>query len=176
MDAHKRKTIMERLSVSQLAFFLGCELGRHEPNMHDLSETILSKKKLSINTLSLLEDGILNGYQPILRPLSYMTNDEAIHITKLALNIHHNTDLTNETYFSFTKSDKEVKIKAHYYNTMLESYDDDIVTIDNSFDISHNEHSLSVFNQPEIFQYLIQQQFDVFGWIKDKLALDKTKL
>lgn len=111
--------------------------------------------------------------KPLLRPLSTMTDDEAIRITKLALDIHVETDMTTISIIPY--SDGRINIKAHYYHTVLESYIDDIVTIYDCFDISYTEHSLSVFNQPHIFQYLIQCQFDIFGWIKSGIALDKTK-
>lgn len=115
----------------------------------------------------------ISHIKPYLRLLKDMTDEESIRITKMALDIHAETDMTTISIIPY--SDGEIKIKAHYYNTMLESYDDDIVTITDSFDVSHNKHSLSAFNQPQIFQYLIQCQFDIFNWIKSGTALDKTK-
>ena len=125
--------------------------------------------------ITLIDDNAIDWVKPILFPLSAMTDEQAIHITKLALNIQDG-HITDNTTFAVKIDDEEIKIKAHYYNTALESYDDDIVIINDSFDISYSKYSLSAFNQPQIFQYLIQCQFDVFGWIKEKIALDKTKL
>lgn len=124
---------------------------------------------------TLMEDDAIDWVKPILRPLKAITRDEAIHIAKLALDIKE-YQITNMTAFTVHDNiEGEIRIKAHYYDTLLERYDDDTVTIDESFDVWHNQE-LSVFNQPHIFQYLIQQQFDVFGWIKSEIALDKSKI
>lgn len=125
---------------------------------------------------TLIEDQAIDWVKPLLLPLSEMTQEQIIHIAKLALDIRHNTDLTNETHFSFNRADGGIKINAHYYDTLLESYSDGIVTIEEDFYISHSCYNLAPHNQPEIFQYLIQNQFDIFNWIQDGTALDKSQI
>lgn len=133
-------------------------------------------KKLSPALLEvLIQDQAIDWVKPLLYPLEAMTDEQAIHIAKLAMNIQ-DSQITNMTTFTVIHNEDEIKIKSHYYDQILERYDDDIVIIDDCFDISYNKYSLSAFNQPHIFQYLIQQQFDIFNWIKDSIALDKSNI
>lgn len=143
------------------------------------STWILHNKKEVLTPLfmkTLMEDGAIDWVKPLLRPLGSMTDDECIHISKLALDIQdsHITDMTTFSVVPFEGD--EVKIKAHYYDTLLETYVDATVNISDDFYITHSCYNLAPHNQPQIFQYLIQQQFDVFGWIPSEIALDKTKM
>lgn len=125
---------------------------------------------------TLMEDDAINWVKPLLRPLESMTSDEALHIAKLCLDIN-DSDITDKTYiYSTPFKDGAISIKAHYYHHTLESYVDDIVTIEYDFYIYYSRHYFAPNNQPQIFQYLIQQQFDVFNWIENGIALDKTKI
>ncbi len=110
---------MERLTVQDLAMFLGCDLKHNDLDYLDgeLTPELLAK---------LHTEQRWKFYKPILRPLSDMTDEE-------------------EKYL------RDALISA----------------------LSQEEHQRQV---AENFKYLIQKHFDVFGWIKKGLALDKTKL
>lgn len=130
-------------------------------------------RKLSPALLEvLIQEQAIDWVKPILRSLSSMSDDECTHISKLCLNVKEGCF----NHAIIMRHDDKINIHVNYYDTSMDEIAKDIVTIRSDFDIHHSDHMFSPFNQPHIFQYLIQQQFDIFNWIKDGIALDKTKL
>ncbi len=93
--------------------------------------------------------------KPILRPLSDMTEDEAIRVTGLS-----------EYAPNFTI----VKVTRNEYKDLIVSWKglDDVPKEFNA--------TGELFFCAEQFQYLLSKHFDIFGLIEDGLAIDKTKI
>jgi hypothetical protein len=130
---------------------------------------MLNGKKMELTPtfmITLMEDRAIDWVKPLLRPVQDMTDDEAIHIAKLCLNIKEENFLSA---LVLRHADNEINVKVDYHDTELftnESEKDentiskDVVTIPSDFCIHHSEYLFAPENQPQIFQYLIQQQFD----------------
>ena len=150
------------LTPQKLALFLGCDTP--EGKLIGVTEWACY-----IGTEHISKSISIQNVKPILRKLDSMTDDEAIHIAKLSLSVK---DVCFR-HAIIMRHDDEINIYTHYYNTSIDEEDKDIVTIQNDFDIYISDNFFSAHNQPQIFQYLTQCQFDIFGWIDKNIALNK---
>lgn len=136
-----------------ISFYIGCECiydwGR-EPNV-ELKGKITPKIIESIY----YNDGEVRWVKPLLRPLSDMTEEEAIEVTKPIV------------IYGYTE--------GRSYETYRNSFGQIVV----SWGISHLERYVPQSEQhytTEQFIYLIKQGFDIFGLIESNQAVDKTKI
>lgn len=91
----------------------------------------------------------------LLRPLSDMTEDEAIEVARVS------------------------EWPPHFRNPKVErnKYNDLIVTWDGMTEGGETVNATGdMFYCAEQFTYLLSKHFDLFGLIEDNLAIDKTKL
>ena len=93
-------------------------------------------------------------FKPLLRPLSDMTEEEAVELAKLS---------------EYEPDFNDVKIERNKYNDIIVSW-------------QGNNESREVFNSTgelfycaEQFVYLLSRSFDLFGLIESGQAIDKTK-
>lgn len=154
---------MEKLTVKDLAMFIGCKcwFGKRE-GFAGIGDIISPK------VLGYVEQGF--NCKPILRPLSDMTEEEAIEIAKI---IYGQPDSVKWKVESNKYKKALLVYRRHYQKRFviclesgeIECYDMD--GVDESKDIYMNQHFVT--------KYLILKQFDVFGWIEKGLAIEKTK-
>lgn len=98
------------------------------------------------------------GYKPILRPLSDMTEEEAIELVKLSEWSQYGTHPLIREYRTFRNSFGQIVV---------------------SWGESHREKNVPVDKtvfRPQEFLYLLKQGFDLFSLIESGQAINKTKL
>jgi hypothetical protein len=153
---------MTKLTVQDLAMFIGCEMQMHIPNpvwidtkfpMYKLFGVDISKEKVLLASFS----GVAMWYdltktetcgweyiKPILRPLLSMSEDETLEYDSIA-------SFWNEGI------SEDYKRQFHYKVPNMLNIPDARFSVDG-------------------LKYLISKQFDVFRWIEKGLAIDKTKI
>lgn len=119
-------------------------------------------------------------WKPILRPLSSMTDDEAVTVSKMATHLHENESwnlvkidriskgmirvyFTDKWTFDFTK-DYYVKVSPYPLQGVFESKGNEII---------HQHH----YQFPlDAYMYLLSKHFDLFGLHEAGLCLYETDL
>jgi hypothetical protein len=129
------------------------------------------------------DDGELyNDPKLLLRPLSDMTEEEALYITVLALNSELDEPIiADEIDFTLNRSDGGLLMDANaaiVLEVTCRCWEGQ-VAIRNNSDIElweyEGQHPLSTSNQVEVFRYLLSKGFDLFGLCEAGLAIDRTK-
>lgn len=166
-----------KLTEKQLSLYLGVKCNNPNYILESVSISgicLLSCDSRMHGALPSTVNCNLEAIRPILRPLSDISDKEAIHIAKLCLNIREEKDFIRAEVVRDIGT--EINIKVSYTDNIVDGISEDVVTIEDDFDIYHSENFFCAHNQTQIFQYLIQCQFDIFNWIGDGTALDKTKI
>ncbi len=180
---------MKKELKDYLHLYLGCDVidtdGNRKLKFHCMVD---GKPFVKIDTITTEE--FFTPMKLLLRPLSDITEEEGIHIARLALH-----DYINMKWFMnalrFGKFADTDKIPFQFEK---EKYDDDDelgecwkahmnipdteigITIWEDFNVQvHDDDIFEVSNQVEITHYLLQRGFDIFLLIPAGLALDKTK-
>lgn len=151
---------MEKLSVQDLAMFLGCKIEVYYPkprwintthphynlvgvNMKTNEVCLESSASVSLWYSIVKEKDYWEYMKPVLRQFSDMTEDEVFEFaTIIGFWVEGTTEeyIRKRTYTVISQLEKEVRCP------------------------------------PDGVKYLISKHFDIFGWIEKGLALDKTKL
>ncbi len=127
--------------------------------------------------------GIMEDVFPILRPLSDITDEELLHCGKLICAIPNHESGVFEHKFRRTSN----TVGIHYTSPHFTSLN--YFSIFNETDSKAGHVELGWFEgmdkrkkelwkvggSHELTRYLVTQGFDIFGLIKEKLAVDKTK-
>lgn len=117
--------------------------------------------------------------RPILRSVLSITNEEIIEVANMALG-YGNQKMENPSVYRYNDDginciavveNSEEEIDSYY---QLSKLNYDWIEMDSSFTVRVVHNTLCGMN--EITKYLISKQFDIFGWIKEGLALDKDKI
>jgi hypothetical protein len=115
----------------------------------------------------------IEGVKPILRRLEDMTEEEALHIGKLAM---FDRDMNYpDSDFKVEKTWAAIEVPTTYSVRISNDWFEKEIRIGfNTGNIwyANNEINERIFNQPVIFHYLLRQHFDLFGLIPVGLALD----
>lgn len=142
-----------KLTVQDLAMFLGCEVRTGEK---------------TIGTLSLYNiQGVANNrWDPILRPISDITDEEKKEIYHLIFNRPF-PDSGRILFFP------EKTTNAHPRWVLMSGIDRLGIELNGTIwadcDLSHMKH-----NQHMVTKLMISKHFDVFGWIEKGLAISKV--
>lgn len=114
--------------------------------------------------------------KPYLRRWSNITSEELTHILQLALNIPKESWSGNVYYSALDPFSDRYIIKAEVNNTHC------TLTLNDVFDVKlysadllgkGGDKQYPVENALKIVLYLIEQDFDLFGWIEQDIALPK---
>lgn len=142
------------------------------------------------------------GIKPIFRPLSDISDGEAVELFNIGRGAHSDNKIdevkrmaTNEFYlrtgiaeylFGFWSGhDNDVRVPIGYTFYIKRYYISEDLSVSNSgiesspshfTPIKNEDKIVSCKNQTELFRYLLSKGFDLFGLIEAGLAIDKTKL
>lgn len=109
----------------------------------------------------------LGNYKPILRPLSDITEEEAIEVFKMCSLF----DLS-ECVFEFGEN-YETWINAEKDGRVIDA----IKFVGDNIEMMNNKDGFSAINPISgVTKYYLSKHFDLFGLIDAGLAIDKTKL
>jgi hypothetical protein len=141
-----------------LHLYLGCQCEHNcWSNIEDDYE-IVEGRRISLLDASMLHEELEEwcfDIKPILRPLSDMTEEEAIECAKLS---------EWEPHF------RDVKVERTAYGDLLVKWDG-MVEGGEQQNVTGD-----MFYCAEQFQYLLSKSFDLFNLIPEGLAIEKTKL
>jgi hypothetical protein len=115
--------------------------------------------------------------KPVLRRLEDMTEEEALHIGKLAM-FDRDMKYPNSDY-TVEKCGVTIELPTTYSVRINNDWFEKEIRIGfNTGNIwyANNEINERIFNQPVIFHYLLRQHFDLFGLIPAGLALDSKTI
>lgn len=161
---------MKKLTVNELALYLGCEVEVQFKDMCDNNKLV--KEKRNLNTLTLTYFDLYELFKPILRPLSDITEEEAIEVLKICLPYAELLEVS-EDFERFQKDDEEARIYYWHESQTIDegtTYTEEALTI--SFDTcdvySHWGHTN---NFHSITAFLLTKHFDLFNWIEQGLAI-----
>jgi hypothetical protein len=137
---------MEKLTVQDLAMFIGCEI-KHSQDLRD-DEGILTPEKLA----KLHTEDRIRFFKPILRPLSDITEEDIIECIK-----SFDKGLSDFPEFKIVGQDNSdwIYIEVGYEDTEC--------------CWRPSTQNMSV----DIFKYLISKHYDVFNWLEKGLAIDR---
>lgn len=161
----------KELTVADLALYLGCEvLFENEVYvLEGVNERVARPYQICIGPWVKIKD-----VKPILRPLSDMSDKELLEFAELC------------TYANGFEIEKAVavnykRVKCLFGDGWNQQVEYLIVnesgeTWYTSYFNNEEAGGRNVVNQHEQTIWLIRHQFDIFGWIKSGLAIDKTKI
>jgi len=137
--------------VDVLHLYLGCEGKNHNGETIDLTS----------RTLNLIWCNVI-GFKPILRPLSDMTEEEALIYFSLPLK----SIILKKNVYAESISFNYKWVNPKYASNNQDSFSYSEVGIGNGF---------QSFTQKQ-FLFLLKRGFDLFGLIESGQAIDKTTL
>lgn len=147
---------MEKNIKDYLHLYLGCECEHNSWEIgRDEVPTYFSQgRKISNLDEGMLSESELFEIKPILRPLSDMTEEEAVEVAKES---------------EWTPHFRDVKVERNRFGDIIVSWD--------GMAESREEFNATgeMFYCSEQFIYLLSKHFDLFNLIESGLALDATK-
>jgi hypothetical protein len=145
----------KQLTENQLALFLDCQAlftYAGEPNP-------MMTAAINYDRLIAYSKGGFDSIKPILRPLRDITEEEAKHIYHSIKNYQSEKSVKEDIEY-MTEKDPDYKWSyVEQFNTCHEYYEP----------ILYNDAGNS-----SVWFYLLSRGFDLFNWIEQGLAIDKT--
>jgi hypothetical protein len=160
---------MEKLSGDDLKYVVG-----YEAHIYNAKGKVPHRELLTFSSLQYYCSEVYSKYydiKPIVRPLSDIKEEELIEIAKI---IYGQPDSVKWKVEFNKYRNCHLIYRRHYSKRFtfccesgeIECYEMDAV--DECKDVYMNQHFVT--------RYLISKQFDLYGWIKKGLAIDKTKV
>ncbi len=137
-----------------------------------LTATFLLRYGTSSNGISWI-DYLLKNAKPVLRPLSDMTEMEIVFLLNMVYKNIYGYGADIQECGMFSENDDAVGYKC------VDRLNDDEIgfTIEIERGVEYSTNGIhSIVNQFEITKELLRMGFDIFGLIKSKQAVNKTKI
>lgn len=172
---------MKTLTAKELALYLGCEI--------EYTDSRRGKVYTELKPHALEFPTVWPNLKPILRPLSDMTAEEAEEFALLCMNSKcppegYETIESDEIQIEFIKDDGGNMLDADvelYIGVACRCFDGSVLIMkDGRIGICEedepSENMIPVHDAYGTVTYLLSKYFDLFGWIEQGLAIDKTKI
>lgn len=149
-----------------LHFYLGCDVKTHK-GIEKFVGINWDSKEYPIITLA-YASSVYGAYkrteiEPILRPLTSITDQEAIEIANMVAEYE-----CGSTEWLIERSHTCIILKCGHYSVTIFTYE---VIV--SFKYKKEEEQID--NQANLISYLLLKHIDVFNWLDEGLAINKTE-